>query len=100
TSPQVPTKNGPMKFTLTAAPDAKGANQPLRILLLSTDPAHPFARRATFDIAAKETNPDLLIPKHDSPWLTVIGAPPPTHPTTQPLVATSESEKPKKKKSK
>jgi len=96
-SPSAPAAGGAIKLTLSAAADAKAANQPFHILLVSLDHANPFARPAIIDLAAKETNPDLLVNQLDAPWLTVIGAAPSTQPTTSPVATTSTDEKPRKK---
>ena len=69
-SPSVPAAGGAVTVTITAAPTAKPANVPLRVLVVSTDEDHPAARTATVTLPPA----DQLVTKIDTVWLTVVGA--------------------------
>jgi hypothetical protein len=83
TSAEVPAKGGDISLTLTAAPDAKPASAPIRVMLLATDPADPQAIAATYDFKKdkeKPGTPDFFERSPDL-WLTVL-PPPTTKPAT------------------
>ena len=73
TSGEVPAKGGEVSVILSAAPDAKPASGPIRLLLLSTDPDHPAATPIPFDLhkdREKAGNQDLIEATPDL-WLTL-----------------------------
>ena len=82
TSAQVSEKCGELIITLSAPTDAKPASLPIRLMLLGTDPDHPFAQPAFYDLSKEATQ--QLIAATDSIWLTVEPLPPATQPTTKP----------------
>lgn len=79
-SATVPPKGGEVELTLTAAPDAKPASGPIRLVVLGTDPQSPSVRVAEYDLS-KEAG-EGVIESTESVWLTVL--PPPT---TRPAAA-------------
>ncbi len=86
TSAEVPEKGGEATLTLTAAPDAKPASAPIRIMLLGTEVEHPEAALATFDLKKERDKagvPDYFDDVLDL-WLTGL---PPERPTTAPTTA-------------
>jgi hypothetical protein len=82
-SAELPEKAGEATITLTAAPDAKPAAAPIRIMLLATDVEHPEATTATFDL--KKERDKAGVPEYFDDltdiWLTVLS---PEKPTTAP----------------
>ena len=75
TSAEVPEKGGEVTITVSAAPDAKTASGPLRVLLLGTDPKRPASWVATSSL--RKENGQELVARTDAPWLTVLAAPAP-----------------------
>ena len=73
--PEVPAKGGEIKVALMAAPDAKPANQPLRIVIRSVDSGTPKTHPALFDLRGKESSGERLINQTDQLWLTVLPKP-------------------------
>jgi len=73
--PEVPAKAGEIKVTLIAAPEAKAANQPFRIIIRSVEPGTPRAHPAVFDLRGKESPGERLINQTDQLWLTVAPKP-------------------------
>jgi hypothetical protein len=66
-------KGGEVEITLSAMGDAKPFSGPIRVMLLGTDPEHPFARAAVYDLAREKGQ--NLIDATEAVWLTVL--PPP-----------------------
>jgi hypothetical protein len=75
TSAEVPEKGGEVTITVNAAPDAKPAGAPLRVMLLGTDPKRPASWVATSSL--RKENGQELVARTDAPWLTVLAAPAP-----------------------
>ncbi len=73
----VPVKSGEMKLSVGAAPDARPTNQPLRIVVQTTDGSLPKSRAALFYLRSKDPCGDILITRTDHFWLTVIPKPGP-----------------------
>ena len=86
TSAEIPEKAGEATITLTAAPDAKPADAPIRVILLGTDVEKPEASLATFDLKKERDKAGVPDYFEDVPdiWLTVL---PPEKPTTAPTTA-------------
>jgi hypothetical protein len=80
---EVPEKGGEVTLMLTAAGDVKGANGPLHVSLLSTDPARAEAVAARYELRKEKDMAQELIEAADA-WLTVVAAPPASQPATQP----------------
>ena len=74
TSAEVPGGGGgEVSLILSATKDAKPASQPIRILLLSTDPAHPELLPATIDLHKDADKPagQSYIERSSEVWLTL-----------------------------
>lgn len=70
-SAEVPADSGDVKVTFLAAGDTPATNQPLRILVQSTN-STPDVRAAMFDLRGKDPRFEALINETDSLWLTVL----------------------------
>jgi hypothetical protein len=70
TAAEVSEKGGDVSLTLTAAADAKSASGPIRIVLLSTDVAHPAAWPASASLEKEASQ--QFIPRTQAIWLTVL----------------------------
>jgi hypothetical protein len=73
TSAEVPRGGGEVSLTLTATKEAKPASQPIRILLLSTEAAHPELLPATIDLHKDADKPagQSYIDRSPEVWLTL-----------------------------
>jgi hypothetical protein len=73
TSADVPRGGGEVSLTLSATKDAKPASQPTRILLLSTEVAHPELLPATIDLHKDADKPagQSYIDRSPEVWLTL-----------------------------
>src|SRR5678815_1309902 len=72
---EVPPQNGEVKVTFLAATNAPPTNQPLRILVQTTNSVPPDLRAAMFDVRGKDPRFEALINETDQLWLTVIPKP-------------------------
>lgn len=62
-------------LVLSAAPEARPANQPFRVLLMTTGETPVRTELARFEVPAREVPADaLLLQESDQPWLTVLPA--------------------------
>jgi len=78
---EVPLQNGEIKVTFIAATNAQPANQPLRILIQTTNSAPTDVRAASFDLRGKDPRFEAFINETDQLWLTVLPKPgPPAKP--------------------
>jgi hypothetical protein len=69
-------QGGEVKLTLTAAEDAKPANQPVRVVIIASDLSAPRVRVAQAKLKGKNAAAGgLLINQTESIWLTVIPKP-------------------------
>jgi hypothetical protein len=77
---EVPSQNGDVKVTFLAANNAPPANQPLRILVQTTNSPPSGVRAAMFDLRGKDPRFEALLNETDQLWLTVIPKPAVTKP--------------------
>jgi len=69
---EVPLQNGEVKVAFIAATNAQPANQPLRILVQTTNSPPAHVRAASFDLRGKDPRFEALINETDQLWLTVL----------------------------
>jgi len=68
----VPSQNGDVKVRFITATNTPPINQPLRILVQTTNSPPSDVRAATFDLRGKEPRFEALLNETDQLWLTVI----------------------------
>jgi hypothetical protein len=80
TAAVVPAKGGAVQLKLTAAPDAKPAGGPVRVIAVDTQASPPRLRQATAGIIANTDAKSGPIDKTPKIWVAVTPKPPPPEP--------------------
>jgi hypothetical protein len=80
---EVPPQNGDVTLSFFAATNALPTNQPLQILVQSTNSTAPDVRGALFDLRGKDPKFEALLNETDQLWLTVLPKPDPSTKTEE-----------------